>query len=304
MFNWFGRLSSTRREEVAAYLFIAPWLFGFLVFQLGAVLASFGLSFLKVDFLTEWQFVGLRNYQTLIVDPLFWKALGNTVYYALGRMPLVLLVGLSIALLLNVERRGIALFRTMFYLPSVTSGAAVALLWIWILNADFGLINSALKLVGIQGPRWLNSQEWAMPSLILISLWGVGSSMVIYLAALKSVPSSLYEAASLDGAGPITKFLHITLPMITPAILYNFVIGIIASFQVFLNSYVITGGGPNNATLTLVLYLYLKGFQEFAMGYASAIGWVLFLIILVFTLIVFKSSSAWVYYEAELKKGR
>jgi multiple sugar transport system permease protein len=302
--NWYGRLSASRREEIAAYLFIAPWLFGFVVFQFGAVTTSFILSFLKVDFLTEWQFIGLQNYQQLAGDAFFWKALWNTAYYALGRMPLVLVVGLSIALLLNKERPGSRFFITAFYLPSVTSGAAAALLWIWIFNQDYGLINSGLKLLGLQGPRWLNSEEWAMPSLILISLWGVGSSVVIYLASLRGVPPSLYEAASLDGAGPIRQFFRITVPMITPAILYNFVVGIIASFQVFLNSYVITGGGPNNATLTLVLYLYRKAFQEFMMGYASAIGWVLFVIILLFTLIVFKSSSMWVYYEAELKKGR
>jgi len=298
------RLSSSQREGLSAYLFLSPWLFGFVVFQLGAVVASLVLSFLKADFLSDWQFVGLRNYQTLVADPLFWKALGNTAYYALGRMPLVLVIGLSIAMLLNVERRGISVFRTLFYLPSVTSGVAAALLWIWVLQPDVGLINSALKLIGIAGPRWLMSEQTAMPSLILISLWGVGSTMVIFLASLKGIPTTLYEAAALDGAGSFSRFWYVTLPMLTPSLLYNFVVGIIASFQVFLNSYVITGGGPNNATLTLVLYLYQKGFQEFAMGYASAIGWVLFVIILLFTLLVFRSSSLWVYYEAELKRGR
>ncbi len=295
-------LSSSRREEIAGYLFILPWLIGFLVFQLGSMIASLVLSFYSVDFLTAPTFVGLANFQTLWSDARFWHALGNTAYYALGRMPFVLALGLSIALLLNRERQGVSFLRTLFYLPSVTSGVAVALLWIWILNPDYGLMNAPLRELGLPAPAWMYSEEWAMPSLILISLWSVGGSMIIYLAGLRSIPAQLYEAAALDGASGFVKFWHVTVPMLTPTIFYNLIVGIIASFQVFLNSYVITGGGPNDATLTMVLYLYRKGFQEFHMGYASALAWALFLVILVFTTLVFRSSHAWVYYEADLKK--
>jgi multiple sugar transport system permease protein len=298
----FGRLSGRQHEELFGYLFISPWLIGFAVFQFGAMLASLVISLYRADFLSPWQFVGFQNYAALLGDDRFWIALGNTAYYALGRMPFVLILGLSIALLLNRERRGVTLLRTLFYLPSVTSGVAIALLWLWMLNPDFGLINLALGVFGIAGPGWIYSEEWAMPALILVSLWGVGGSMIIYLAGLRGVPASLYEAASLDGANTLHKFLNITLPMITPAIFYNLVIGIIASFQIFLNSYILTGGGPNNATLTMVLYVYRKAFQEFQMGYASALAWVLFLVILIFTAIVFRWSGAWVYYEADLKR--
>jgi multiple sugar transport system permease protein len=296
-----GRLSYRRKEEIAGYLFILPWIVGFLVFQLGAMLTALAMSFLKADFLSPARFVGLRNFESLLDDGTFWIALQNTVLYALGRMPFVLALGLSIALLLNRERWGVRGLRTLYFLPSVTSGVAVALLWIWILNPDYGLLNAGLGAVGIGGPKWLYSEEWALPALGLVSLWGVGSSMLIYLAGLRSVPTELYEAASLDGAGPIRRFFAVTLPMLTPTLFYTLVTGIIASYQVFLNAYILTGGGPNNATLTMVLYVYRKAFQEFNMGYASAVAWVLFLIILVFTLLVFRSSSAWVYYEGGLR---
>jgi multiple sugar transport system permease protein len=193
--------------------------------------------------------------------------------------------------------------RTLYFLPSVTSGVAVALLWIWMFNPDYGLINSALALVGIQGPGWIWTEEWALPGLVIVSLWGVGSSMLIYLAGLRGVPADLYEAASLDGAGPLRKFFAITLPMITPTLFYTLITGIIFSYQVFLNAYVLTSGGPNHATLTMVLYVYRKAFQEFAMGYASAVAWVLFMIILVFTVLIFRSSSSWVYYEGGLRQS-
>jgi multiple sugar transport system permease protein len=298
---FWGRLSFQRKEEIAGYLFILPWLIGFVVFQLGAILTALAMSLLKADFLSPARFVGLRNYAKLLDDDTFFKALGNTVVYALGRMPFVLVIGLAIALLLNRDRWGVRGLRTLYFLPSVTSGVAVALLWIWIFNPDYGLINAGLGLIGVAGPNWLYSEEWALPSLIIVSLWGVGNSMLIYLAGLRSVPVELYEAASLDGAGTLRRFFAITLPMLTPTLFYTLVTGIIASYQVFLNAYIITSGGPNNATLTMVLYVYRKAFQEFDMGYASAVAWVLFLIILAFTLLIFRSSSAWVYYEGGLR---
>jgi multiple sugar transport system permease protein len=302
MFSWYHRLSFSRKEEVAGYLFILPWLIGFVVFQAGAMLTALVVSFLKWDFMSDWTFVGFRNFERLAEDETFWKALGNTALYAIGRMPFVLAIGLAIALLLNRDRWGVRGMRTLYFLPSVTSGVAVALLWIWMFNPDYGLINSALAVVGIQGPGWIWTEEWALPGLVIVSLWGVGNSMLIYLAGLRGVPTELYEAASLDGAGPIRQFTRITLPMITPTLFYTLITGIIFSYQVFLNAYILTNGGPNNATLTMVLYVYRKAFQEFQMGYASAVAWVLFLIILVFTLLIFRSSSSWVYYEGGLRQ--
>jgi multiple sugar transport system permease protein len=299
--GWYARLSYERKEEIAGYLFILPWLIGFVVFQLGAMIVALVMSLLKADFLSPPTFVGLRNYQNLLDDATFFKALINTAIYAMGRMPFVIAIGLAIAMLLNRDRWGVRGMRTLYFLPSVTSGVAVALLWIWMFNPDYGLINAGLGLIGIQGPGWIWTEEWALPGLVIVSLWGVGNSMLIYLAGLRGVPVELYEAASLDGAGPLRKFVAITLPMITPTLFYTLITGIIFSYQIFLNAYILTNGGPNNATLTMVLYVYRKGFQEFAMGYASAVAWVLFLVILAFTLLVFRSSSAWVYYEGGLR---
>ncbi len=305
MLGWYRHLPYSRREEIAGFLFITPWLIGFLIFQLEAMAIAFGLSFFKVDplALAESRFVGLQNYQDLLADDLVWIALKNTAIYAIGRMPFVIALGLAIALLLNRERFGVRALRTLYYLPAVTTGVAVALLWHWILNPDYGLLNAGLAMLGIRGPRWLYSEEWALPSLMLISLWGVGQAMLIYLAGLRGVPQELYEAAAIDGAGPLRQFIAITLPMISPAIFYSLVVGIIGSFQVFLNAYILTAGGPNNATLTMVLYIYRKAFQEFHFGYGAAVAWVLFMLILAFTLLIFRSSAVWVYYEGELRKA-
>jgi multiple sugar transport system permease protein len=272
------------------------------VIQAGAMITAAVMTFLKADFLSPPEFVGLRNFQRLTEDATFLKALGNTAIYAIGRMPFVIVIGLAIALLLNRDRWGVRGIRTLYFLPSVTSGVAISLLWIWMFNPDYGLINAGLAVIGIRGPGWIWTEEWALPGLVIVSLWGVGNSMLIYLAGLRGVPNELYEAASLDGAGPLRQFLRITLPMITPTLFYTLITGIIFSYQVFLNAYILTNGGPNNATLTMVLYVYRKAFQEFQMGYASAVAWVLFLIILAFTLLVFRSSSSWVYYEGGLRQ--
>lgn len=297
------KLGMRAREEIAGYLFILPWLFGFLVFTAGAMVYSLYLSFYDADFLSKFEFVGLANYtQMLFADELWPKAIGNTTYYAFIAVPLMTIMALLIALLLNQEVIGLSLFRTIYYLPSVVQGVAVAILWVWLFHPEFGPINGLLGLFGISGPIWLASEAWAMPAIIIMSLWGVGGSMIIFLAGLQGISQSLYDAAKIDGAGPFSCFWHITIPMMTPTIFFSLILGLIGSFQMFTQAYVMTRGGPNNATLTYVMHIYNKGFRQFYFGYASALAWVLFILILLFTLLILRSSTAWVYYEGELKK--
>jgi len=233
---------------------------------------------------------------------LFFKSIQVTTMYTLLSVPLGLAGGLLIALLMNQNLKGITVFRTIYYLPSVIAGVAVALLWQWIFNPNYGLINGMLSLVGIEGPKWIYTEDWVIPAYVIMSLWGVGASMIIYLAALQSVPTELYEAAALDGAGAIRRFQSITLPLISPVVFFNLIIGIINSFQIFTSVYIMTQGGPNNGSLFFVLYIYRHAFEYFNTGYASALAWVLFIIIMLFTLFVFKFSKAWVYYEGATAK--
>ena len=293
-----GKNSVFWRRNIEGYLFISPWIIGFVVFTAGALLGSFSISLTKWNIVSPAEFIGLQNYQTMVEDRFFWQSIKVTLYYLLN-VPLNLVLGLFLALLLNQKVKGLSVFRTIFFLPSVTSGVAVSLLWMWIFNPRFGVINVLLKKIGIIGPLWLGSEAWAIPALIIMSIWGVGGGMLIYLGALQGIPTAFYEAATLDGAGAWKKFLHITVPMITPVLLLNLVMGVIVSFQVFTQAYVMTDGGPNYATLFYVLYLYQQAFVWFNMGYAAALSWVLFLIILVFTVIILKTSSSWVYYESD-----
>jgi multiple sugar transport system permease protein len=295
-------LSKQARDNIAGYLFTLPWMINLAVLIGLAMIASLGISFFKTDFLTEFEFVGLGNYQKLAVDSLFWKALRNTAYYTFVAVPLSVVFALAIALLLNQKVKGLSAFRLMYYTPSIVSGVAVAILWQYVLNPRYGILNSGLKLIGIQGPKWIYSQVWAMPAFIIMGVWGAGGNMLLYLAGLQGIPTVLYEAATIDGAGSWRKFWAVTLPMLTPTILFNLVMNLIGSWQIFSQSYLMTGGGPNNATLTMVLYLYGKGFQQFHFGYASAIAWALFVIVLVFTMLILRSSEAWVFYEGELKR--
>jgi multiple sugar transport system permease protein len=291
------------REELAGYLFILPWLIGFLVFTAGAMIYSLYLSFFEADFLSQFTFVGLANYaQMLFSDELWPKAIRNTAYFAFVSVPLLTSLALLIALLLNQKVIGLSILRTIYYLPSVVQGVAVAILWVWLFHPEFGPINGLLRVVGLPGPTWLSSSTWAMPAIIMMSLWGVGGSMIIFLAGLQGIPQSLYDAAAIDGAGSLRSFWHITIPMMTPTIFFSLILGLIGSFQMFTQAYVMTRGGPNNATLTYVMLIYNKGFQQFHFGYAAALAWVLFIIILVFTLLILKSSTVWVYYEGELRK--
>jgi len=301
-----SRTMTLLRRDAAGYAFIAPWLLGFLLLTAGPMAVSVYLSGTSWTMLSSPFPVGLSNYSAILSDdPLFVTSLLNTLYYVAFAVPLGLLISLSLALLLHQRVKGIGVFRTLFFLPSITNLVAISMLWLWIFNPEYGLLNGILSLAGIRGPLWLQSEAWAKPSLILMSLWGVGGTMMVFLAALQGIPEELYEAANLDGAGRFRRFLHITLPMISPAMLFNLTMGIIGSFQVFTQAYVMTGtaqpgseGGPNNATLFVVLYLYKKAFQEFRMGYASALAWILFALILAVTLFQLRMAKRWVHYEA------
>lgn len=287
-----------RREILSFYLFISPWLIGLVFFYIGPILASFYFSLTDWDLLTPPQFTGLDNYIRIFTrDPLFWKSLHITTIYTFVYVPLDLIGGLALALLLNRKIRGIGIFRTVYYLPSILAGVAYVVMWMWMFNPQGGLINTLLALVGIQGPRWLQDPQWALSALIIMSLWGVGRSMVIYLAGLQDIPEELYEAARIDGAGRTREFLAVTLPLITPAILFNLIFSIILTFQSFTNAFVATNGGPLNSTLFYVLYLYRKAFEHLEMGYASALAWILFLIVLGLTVLIFRSSGRWVFYR-------
>ncbi len=292
------RVPLSRRPGFWGFLFISPWLLGFLIFTAGPMLASLYLSLCKYD-MHSLEFVGAKNYQVLLTqDPLFWKSLTNTALYVLFSVPLGLTGSLLIALLLNQKVKGIPIFRTLFYLPSLVPAVASAMVWSFVFHPDAGLLNYGLSLVGIKGPAWLQDPKTALASLIIMSLWGIGGGrMIIFLAGLQGISDELYEAASLDGAKGWASFRHVTLPMLSPTIFFNMILGIIGSFQVFTSAFVMTNGGPNNATLMYVLYLYNNAFRYFKLGKASAMAWILFVILLIFTIVQFKNSAKWVYYE-------
>lgn len=290
-------MSSSRREAITFYLCISPWLIGFVAFVLGPMLASFYFSLTDWTLLSPPVWAGLDNYARMATDPLVLQSLKITGLFTLAYVPLDLMGGLALALLMNQKVRGISIFRTVYYLPSVISGVAYVVLWMWIFHPSAGLFNTLLAYVGIPGPRWLASPDWALPAIVIMSLWGLGRSMVIYLAGLQGVPTHLYEAAALDGANTWQQFWAITLPLLTPTIFFNLVLSIIGTAQTFTQAFVATNGGPLNATLFYVLYLYRQAFQMFRMGYASALAWALFVIVMVLTLLVVRSGRSWVYYE-------
>ena len=289
------------RQTIEGYLFIAPWLVGFVLFTAGPTVASLVLSLFKWTLIRPPRFVGVDNYVTMFTDdPLFWQSLRVTLIYVAVAVPLQIVFALFLALLLNQKVRMIAVFRTMFYLPSVVSGVAIAVLWQWLYQPDLGLINDLLRRVGIEGPAWLMSQRWALPAIIGASLWTVGGTMIIFLAGLQDIPQHLYEAAALDGAGELAKFRHVTLPMLSPVIFFNLILGLIAAFRMFELPLVMTNrGGPLNATMFFALYLYLSAFNFLKMGYAAALAWILFIIIMIVTVVQLKLAQSWVYYEFE-----
>jgi multiple sugar transport system permease protein len=302
------RSTQAQREARLFWLLIAPWIIGFILLTLGPMLASLYISLTRWDVLTAPRFIGLDNYIFILTrDSDFRQALKVTTIFSLISIPLQLIIALGLAILLNEATRMVGLFRTLFYLPAVVAVVASAVLWQWLLNPDVGPINGFLRLFGLQGPKWFADPNWALPGLILMSMWGVGGQMLIFLAGLKGIPKSLYEAGEIDGASRVQRFFRITLPMLSSTLFFNLVLGIIGSFQTFGSAWVISSaragipGGPAKSTLFYMLYTWIKGFGETQMGYAAALSWILFAIILVLTLITLRSSSLWVYYESDKK---
>jgi multiple sugar transport system permease protein len=286
-----------RRRLLLGLCFISPWIIGFLAFTLYPVGASVYFSFCDYDVLQSPVWVGALNYRDMLTDTVFWKSLYNTLYYAAFALPLGMLVSLLVAVLLNQSVQGRSMFRTIYFLPSLVPVVAGAILWWWLLNGSHGLINHALSWFGIEGPQWLADEKWTKPSLILMSLWGIGNTVVIYLAALQDVPRSLYESADIDGATAWAKLWHITVPMISPVIYFNLIMGIIGSLQVFAQPYIMLGGGGvNRSALFYAVYLFQNAFEYRQMGYACAMAWVLFIIILILTLLATRASRRHVYY--------
>lgn len=291
------RSRANRRNLRNGLLFTAPGIIGLLWFFAYPIAASFFYSFTSYDGLHRMSWVGITNYTNLLSDNVFWTSLYNTAYFVLFSVPLNLLVAFIMALLLNQRWiRGLAFFRTIFFIPSIVPLIASSVLFLWIFNPQYGLINTLLSYVGITGPGWLNDPAWAKPALIIMGLWSVGGWMVIFLAGLQNVPVEQYEAAQLDGASAWQRLVHITLPFMSPYFLFNAINGLILSFQYFLQPFVMTQGGPAESTTMYAVYLYQNAFQFYRMGYASAMGWILFIIIAIFTYILFKSSARRVYY--------
>lgn len=286
------------QANLEGYLFAAPWLIGFFVLVFVPFFSSFWYSLNQWDMVTPMRFVGAQNYIRLFQNDIFWKSTQVTLAYAAMSLPATLALAMLLALLVNRQNPLTLFFRGVFFIPAVASGVAIAVLWRWLFNPEFGLINYALSLIGIEGPMWLASERWALPAMAIMALWGVGATMLIYLAGLQSVPQHLYEAADLDGANKIQSLWHVTLPMMSPTIFYTIVLGVIGALQVFTQAYVMTRGGPNFATYFYVYNLYEEAFVKFRMGYASALAWVLFIAILLLTLVQFRLAGRWVYYEA------
>lgn len=291
-----GKLA--RKEEKWFFLFISPWLVGLGVFWIGPILFSLFMSFTEWSIFNPPNWVGLQNYVNLFHDPLFYTSLVNTFYYTAGTVFVGTVVAFLAALLLNQKLRGITVFRTIFYLPAIISPVAMAILFTWMYNPEFGILNYLLSCIGIRGPKWLFSEYWAMPALILMSLWYIGTNMILFLAGLQNIPLQLYETARIDGGNWWHLFRHITIPMISSTTFLVAIISVIYSFQLFTQVYIMTNGGPGYTTMVYILYLYNNAFQWWKMGYASALGWILFFVLLAFTLTQFRLSRFWVFYRA------
>jgi len=301
----FGFRSLRSREALAGYLLLSPWILGLIFFIAGPMLTSGYLSFTRYDIVNTPTFVGLKNFNNIFTqDRLFWSSMMLTFKYAVIMVPFSLIGSLLAALLLNQALKGTAVFRTMFFLPHLTPIVAAAVLWGWMFNPDVGPINHFIRTLtgSADAPGWFRDPDWAMWGLIIMAMWGAigGNNMLIFLAGLQGVPQELYEAASIDGAGTVSKFRHVTLPMLTPTIFFNMVLGIIAALKVFAAAFVATQGGPAYSTWFYALHIYTRAFKYFEMGYASALAWIFFFVMFVFTYIQFRASKRWVYYAGEV----
>lgn len=298
--------SSTRRKNksidgssISGWLFALPWVIGLLAFYAFPLLASIYYSFTDYSILQPGKFIGLENYTELMKDKLFWKSIHNTIYFAVLFVPLSIIFGVALAMVLNMNVKGLGIYRTIFFLPTLVPHVALAVLWMWLLNPGFGLINGFLDMIGITGPSWLGSIKWSKPSLILMSLWTIGQPIIIYLAGLNDIPEELYDASDVDGANWFQKTFYVTLPLLTPVIFFNLVMGIIGAFQQFTLPYTLTNGQgtPANSLTFYVMYLYDNAFKYFKMGYGSAMAWILFVVIMALTAIIFATSRHWVHYQ-------
>ncbi len=298
-----GRASSRRRRKwlhtLSCYAYITPLLLNLILLSAGPVLYSLFISFTNWQIVLPPVWVGLRNYTEQFSSPTFWTVMGNTFYYTVGYVPLSMIVALAMAIFVNQKLPGISLFRSLYFLPVVSSGVAVALVWGWIYHPTFGVLNWLLDAsLGVQGPRWLSDPKWAMPALIILGVWrGMGSSMIIFLAGLQGVPQELYEAARMDGAGRLREIRSITLPMLTPTIFFVLITSVIGSFQVWEATYLLTQGGPAKATLTISYYIFQNAFEWFHMGIGAALAYILFFIVAIITFIQFRLQRRWVFYR-------
>ena len=306
-----GKLSAGRINRInkirflnnlSGYLFVSPWLIGFLIFTVGPMLISLFLAFTEFDYIRPLKWVNMENFRDIFTkDYFFWNSVAVTFKYVLIREPLKILIALFVALLLNSITRASGLFRTLLYMPTIIgSGVAVSVMWRKVMDSE-GMLNTLLRMIGLSPVRWLNNPDTALYSLILVNLFTFGGAMLIFLAGLKAIPESLYESAIIDGAGTVVKFTSITLPMLSPVIFFNVIMGIIYGFQTFTSAFIMTQGGPAQATSFYMLNLYSQAFQYGRAGYASALAWILFIIILIFTILIFKTSDIWVFYESNMK---
>lgn len=290
-----------KREAMVGFIFVAPWIIGLLSFTIGPLIYSLFVSFCDYNVTTPAKWIGLRNYKTIFtMDARLVKSVSNTLWYTAVNIPISLVGGLVVACMLNTKIPGLRIFRTILYLPSILVGVGVTFLWMLILNPSSGLLNFALSFIGIKGPAWLNDPIWSKPALIIMNIWGFGGQMLLYLARLQSIPVDFYEAADLDGAGSLSKFKNITLPMLTPIIFYNLTLGIIGNLQVMQEGYLFSGDGSGNPASSLLFYnlhLWREAFKSFRMGYASAMAWMLFAVTMIITAINVFGSKKWVYYE-------
>ena len=301
-----GRMA--RREQRAAYLFLSPWLLGLLAFWVVPIVWSFYISATDWNLISDPFFLGLDNFREMLTDDRhFWLSIRVTLKYMILSVPLYIVVGLGLSILLNQRVRGMNVFRTILFVPSVLSGVAVAILWVALLNPDVGAVNSLLRAIGFESPpRWLGSPTWAVPSVVLIGLWGVGGGAIIYLAGLQNIAAQLYEAALLDGAGPWQRFRYVTLPMLTPTLLFVLLTSLIEAFQVFDTAFIVSGsqGAVGDSLRFYLLNVWFEGFRNGRLGYATAEAWVLVLAAAAVILVIFRTSSRWVYYEYDPERER